>query len=282
MFEQLKALKLEGIVGKRADSTYIGRRSTDWVKASARANDDFAVCGYTPPKGQRSGFGALMLAQRGADGWVFTGRVGGGFSDRDLAQVSERLSRCKRRRTTPRSRHAETRAGLSPSSLLKWHTSSAATKGRLRQPTFVAMRDDKDPDDCWLPGEEKAAARDAATRNDRRFRDSDGNEPRQSVLARRRLYQGRFGRLLPRDRALATTLSKGSPARAHSLSRWHRREIVLSKRRAGIRARLDPSRNACGAKAQSATFATSSSKTQKVLPTSLTWQRSRCIFGRAA
>ena len=63
MFEQLKEMNLEGIVGKRADSPYAGRRSPDWVKVSARSNDDFAVVGYTPPKGGRTGFG--IYARRG-------------------------------------------------------------------------------------------------------------------------------------------------------------------------------------------------------------------------
>ena len=154
MFEQLKTLKLEGIVGKRADSTYIGRRSADWVKASARANDDFAVCGYTPPKGQRSGFGALMLAQRGSDGWVFTGRVGGGFSDRDLALVGERLSAAKDG-DPPRDPDTQNARWIEPEFVVEVAFKQRSDKGRLRQPTFIAVRDDKEPDDCWLPGEEK-------------------------------------------------------------------------------------------------------------------------------
>src|SRR5690606_19560004 len=69
MFEQIKRLGVEGVVGKRADSIYVGRRSAEWIKVSARSSDEFAVAGYTPPRNSRTGFGALLLAQRGADGW---------------------------------------------------------------------------------------------------------------------------------------------------------------------------------------------------------------------
>ncbi len=55
-------LGLEGVVGKKADSTYRGARSADWLKVRLDRAGDFAVVGYTKPDGGRSGFGALHLA----------------------------------------------------------------------------------------------------------------------------------------------------------------------------------------------------------------------------
>ncbi len=155
MFEQLKALKLEGIVGKRAGSSYVGRRSSDWIKASARSNDDFAVVGFTPPKGGRTGFGALLLAQRGAEGWIYAGRVGGGFSEQDLVTISARLAKAKDGEP-PRDPDNEPGARwIAPEFVVEVTFKLRSPKGRLRQPTFVGLRDDKDPEDCWLPGEDK-------------------------------------------------------------------------------------------------------------------------------
>lgn len=155
MFEQLKAMNLEGIVGKRAASAYVSRRSPDWVKVSARSNDDFAVVGFTPPKGGRSGFGTLLLAQRGADGWVYTGRAGGGFGERELASIAERLATAKE---GPPPRDPERIPGarwIEPGFVVEVRFKQRSSKGLLRQPTFVRLRDDKNPEDCWLPGEEK-------------------------------------------------------------------------------------------------------------------------------
>jgi bifunctional non-homologous end joining protein LigD len=155
MFEQLQALGLEGVVGKRADSIYVGRRSADWIKVSARASDDFAVAGYTPPKGGRAGFGALLLAQRGAEGWVHAGRVGGGFSDQDLAAVAQRLA-AARDGEPPLAADEETGARwIVPEFVVEVRFKGRSPKGRLRQPTFIAVREDKNAEDCWLPGEEK-------------------------------------------------------------------------------------------------------------------------------
>ena len=155
MFEQLKTMNLEGLVAKRANSPYTGRRSPDWVKISARSNDDFAVVGYTPPKGARQGFGALLLAQRGAEGWVYAGRVGGGFDERDLAAAAERLQAAKAGEPP---RDPEKIAGarwIEPAFVVEVRFKQRSPNGRLRQPTFVSMRDDKNPEDCWLPGEAK-------------------------------------------------------------------------------------------------------------------------------
>jgi len=155
MYEQLKALNLEGIVAKRADSVYTGRRSPDWVKVSARSNDDFAVVGFTPPKGGRSDFGALLLAQRGMDGWVYTGRVGGGFGERELKSVAERLAAAKEGEPPRDPERIPGARWIQPAFVVEVRFKHRSPKGLLRQPTFVRIRDDKNPEDCWLPGEEK-------------------------------------------------------------------------------------------------------------------------------
>jgi bifunctional non-homologous end joining protein LigD len=155
MFEKLKEMGLEGMVSKRADSVYVGRRSGDWIKVSARSNDDFAVVGYTPPKNRRAGFGALLLAQRGADGWVYAGRVGGGFSDHDLSAIAKQLVNA---RDGEPPRDAEVIGGarwVAPELVVEVQFKDRTTAGRLRQPTFVGLRDDKPAEDCWLPGENK-------------------------------------------------------------------------------------------------------------------------------
>src|SRR5690606_10671619 len=155
MFEQLKLMNLEGIVAKRADSPYTGRRSPDWVKVSARSNDDFAVVGYTPPRGGRTGFGALLLAQRGADGWVYAGRVGGGFGARELEATTKRLEAAKEGLPPRDPERISGARWIEPAFVVEVQFKQRSANGRLRQPTFIAIRDDKEPEDCWMPGEEK-------------------------------------------------------------------------------------------------------------------------------
>jgi bifunctional non-homologous end joining protein LigD len=164
MFEQLKALNLEGIVGKRAASPYVSRRSPDWVKVSARSTDDFAVAGFTPPKGRRSGFGTLLLAQRGADGWVYAGRAGGGFGERELDAISQRLATAKAGEPPLEREQIPGARWIEPAFAVEVRFKQRSTKGLLRQPTFLRLRDDKNPEDCWLPGEQKPLPEKPVTR----------------------------------------------------------------------------------------------------------------------
>lgn len=51
----------EGVIAKRADSTYQSGRSKNWLKFKCVRDQEFVVGGYTSPKGSRVELGALML-----------------------------------------------------------------------------------------------------------------------------------------------------------------------------------------------------------------------------
>jgi bifunctional non-homologous end joining protein LigD len=102
----------EGLVAKRVDSTYTHTRSNDWLKVKCTYGQELVIGGYTPPKGSRERFGALLV-----------GYNEGG----DLRYAGTRWTPCARRR--PRSPPAPacpaTRSGSSPS----WSASSASASG---------------------------------------------------------------------------------------------------------------------------------------------------------
>lgn len=85
---------LEGIMAKRQSSTYVSRRTDTWVKVKCARRQEFAIVGYTAPKGARVGLGALLLAVHEDDGRLrYAGKVGTGFDDQGLADLHKRLSR---------------------------------------------------------------------------------------------------------------------------------------------------------------------------------------------
>jgi bifunctional non-homologous end joining protein LigD len=91
MYEQVERMRLEGIVGKKADAPYRGGRSKSWIKVRTVRVERFVVVGWTEPKGSRGGFGALHLGQYDGEELVYMGSVGSGFKDSELAQVLELL-----------------------------------------------------------------------------------------------------------------------------------------------------------------------------------------------
>ena len=92
-FEQVKALKLEGIVAKRAASPYRpGTRSHDWRKIKALCLQDCVIVGWTPGKGGRAAtLGSLLVAVYDDGRLRYAGNVGTGFTHAFLADLLERL-----------------------------------------------------------------------------------------------------------------------------------------------------------------------------------------------
>ena len=85
-------LGFEGVIGKRRDAPYTGRRSAAWVKIKCGQRQEFVIGGYTDPKGSRQGLGSLLLGVHDDDGALrYAGNVGAGFSDRTLRTLHEAL-----------------------------------------------------------------------------------------------------------------------------------------------------------------------------------------------
>jgi bifunctional non-homologous end joining protein LigD len=89
-----KEQKWEGVVAKKWESTYQpGHRSAAWIKDKNWLTQDVVIGGWRVGNGGRSGgIGALLLGIPGTDGLRFAGRVGTGFSERELARLKDLLS----------------------------------------------------------------------------------------------------------------------------------------------------------------------------------------------
>ncbi|WP_028105216.1 DNA ligase D [Pseudoduganella violaceinigra] len=85
---------LEGVIGKRRNSVYTGRRSRDWIKLKCAQRQEFVIGGYTDPQGSRTGIGSLLLGVYDKDGALhYAGNVGTGFNDKTLRELAEKLKR---------------------------------------------------------------------------------------------------------------------------------------------------------------------------------------------
>src|SRR5205814_2448019 len=93
LFRGVRELGLEGMMAKRAASSYRAGRCADWIKVRSDHSADFAVVGFSPPEGSRSGFGSLHLAYADGNAFVYVGRAGSGFSESELRGLREELER---------------------------------------------------------------------------------------------------------------------------------------------------------------------------------------------
>ncbi|HMH55047.1 MAG TPA: DNA ligase D, partial [Gemmatimonadales bacterium] len=150
LYEQVQKLGLEGIVAKRAESPYRAGRSATWLKIRTRRSDDFVVVGFSAPKGSRSGFGALQLAQYVEGKLTYTGRAGSGFSDTQLSQVRRELEASRRPDPAcigpiPNDKGI---TWVEPRQVCEVEFTEWTDEGLLRQPVFLRFRDDKRPEEC--------------------------------------------------------------------------------------------------------------------------------------
>jgi len=146
-FELATARDFEGTIAKRADAPYRNGRSDDWRKIKRAHSDEYAVVGYTAPRGSRSGFGSLLLARHVDGAWQFAGRVGSGFDDAQMQQIAAALP--KKTSTTPSvpvediDTDLRTARWFAPAFVVEVFSRGKGRQGLLRQPSLKAIRMDK-------------------------------------------------------------------------------------------------------------------------------------------
>ena len=140
----------------RADPNFrpfVAGRGDDWRKTTRLESDEFAVVGYTPGKGSRTGFGSLLLARPDKHhGWRYAGRVGSGFNADQLRELTRRIGKAGDTKPSVEIDEAtrkDVRGALwfQPMFVVEAFVRGIGTSGLLRQPSLKAIRLDKDVSD---------------------------------------------------------------------------------------------------------------------------------------
>jgi bifunctional non-homologous end joining protein LigD len=151
-----RQLGLEGVMAKRRDGTYsTSRRSRSWIKLKHHLTQEVVIGGWRPGKGRRATqIGSLLMGVPDADGRLhYVGRVGTGFSERDLDAVTGKLAKLARK-TSPfddvpaidaRDAIWVTPRLVGEVEFAEWTGSGQPGAERLRQPSWRGWRTDKSP-----------------------------------------------------------------------------------------------------------------------------------------
>jgi len=137
---------LEGIVMKRLDSRYApGKRTGAWLKVKNVGRQELVIGGWVPGEGRRSGLlGALLLGYFEDGALRYAGKVGTGFSERDLRTLKERLAPLERRTSpfagdkVPKQAHF-----VEPELVAEIEFRELTAEGMVRHGSFKGLRDDK-------------------------------------------------------------------------------------------------------------------------------------------
>jgi bifunctional non-homologous end joining protein LigD len=140
----------EGVIAKDDSSPYEpGKRTRTWLKMKCRLESEFVVGGYTPPAGHRSYFGALLVGLYDGRRLRYTGKVGTGYTEEVLAELAERMKPLETSESPFRPAPPEHEVTWIRPELVAQIVFEEWTKdGKLRQPAFLGLRDDKRPSEC--------------------------------------------------------------------------------------------------------------------------------------
>ncbi len=139
--------ELEGIISKRSDSHYHSGRTKDWVKTKCHRRQEFVIGGYTSPKGNRSGFGSLLIGVYDDGKLKYCGKVGTGFTAASIKEIHGQL---KSQSTDvcpfekfPREARRDLKSWTKPNLVAEVEFTEWTNDDILRHPSFKGMREDK-------------------------------------------------------------------------------------------------------------------------------------------
>jgi bifunctional non-homologous end joining protein LigD len=137
----------EGLIAKRADGPYTRGRSKDWLKLKCAWEQELVIGGYTDPGGSRTDFGALLVGYHEDGRLRYAGKVGTGYTSATLRDLGAALRELEMpespfadARPVPRGTHWTRPELVAQIGFAEW-----TKDGRLRQPRFLGLRDDKRP-----------------------------------------------------------------------------------------------------------------------------------------
>ena len=156
----------EGIISKKANSVYRGRRTMSWLKIKCTKRQEFVIGGFTPSDKRGREFASLLIGTFENGDLKYRGRVGSGFSGQHLEDLAKRMKSLQQKESpfavTPKpvSRNAR---WVRPELIAEIDFNELTDGGHVRHGVFKGLREDKKPEQVSL---ERAAGADPKAREE--------------------------------------------------------------------------------------------------------------------
>jgi bifunctional non-homologous end joining protein LigD len=160
---------LEGLISKRIDDPYVAGREKSWLKTKCLQRQEFIIVGYSDPRQGERAIGALYLGYRKGNRLHYAGKVGTGFTMQSARGLARRLEGISvRNATIERDAMAHMTSGewegihwVEPVLVCEVAFTEWTRGDRVRHPSFIGLRADKDAADV---AQEKATSPPAGTK----------------------------------------------------------------------------------------------------------------------
>jgi len=158
------SLEMEGIISKRIDSTYSGKRGEAWLKVKCHKRQEFVIVGFTESTHAGRGFRSLLLGYYDGADLKFAGKVGTGFNAESLAEIRGKLDALAVVAKPFKKLPPDVGRGtwVEPKLVCEIEFTEWTDEGRLRHPSFQGLREDKTAADVHRDREVPVAVAEAA------------------------------------------------------------------------------------------------------------------------
>lgn len=144
-FKKACSFDWEGVIAKKSDSPYLGKRSTFWLKFKCIMQQELVIGGYTRPEGSRTDFGALLVGYYKGGKFHYAGKVGTGFSYETLALLGRKMRALEVKKTHFVDYDGSSQGvhWIKPKLVAEFQFAQWTKGGKLRVGRFKGLRSDK-------------------------------------------------------------------------------------------------------------------------------------------
>jgi len=149
-FKFAKNNNLEGVIAKKKDSVYSGKRNEDWLKIKCYNVQEFVICGYTNSE-KNDLISALILGYYKNNKLVYVGKVGTGFTQKIKEELHDLFQSHITEQCPFFDKVFKGKAiWLKPKYVAEIQFAELTKDNLLRQPSFISLRMDKKPKEIVL------------------------------------------------------------------------------------------------------------------------------------
>ncbi|MBA2918948.1 DNA ligase D [Sphingomonas sp. MAH-20] len=147
LFQAMCREGFEGIVSKRADAPYLGKRTQNWLKIKCIQRQEFVIVGWTASEARGRGFRSLLLGLNEGGKLRYAGKVGTGFNARLIEELSAKLEKLKSDKPTVEAPRAAVRGAhwVKPQLVAEIAFAEFTADNVVRHGSFIGLREDKKP-----------------------------------------------------------------------------------------------------------------------------------------
>ncbi len=149
LFDAMCAAGQEGIISKKIDAKYSGKRTKAWVKVKCTRRQEFVIIGWKKSSAKGRPFSSLLLAQHEGKNLIYKGNVGTGFNSDTLQDLAAKMKRLERKTPPAEVDRASSRGvtWVTPKLVAEIAFAEFTADGNVRHGSYIGLRSDKDADE---------------------------------------------------------------------------------------------------------------------------------------